>query len=183
MRLAQLHSARTRRRGKSAGTCRAPIVIHGEGGGLEWSVVVTVLTEGGGVAATISCTEQHLVEELATTPLLVVDSWEAEPGAQGCVSHGVHTKVAGRVVASTASSVPWHSGRGGEGQRLGWGGEDKPLKVETGDCKALTVCSCVLSVFISLCCSCLRQAWFHTRPHCMDRTEVLLKMWVSHLHV
>ena len=47
------------------------------------------------------------------------------------MSHGVRTRAAGWVVASTVSSVL--CGRGGEGGRLAWGGEDKPLKVETGD--------------------------------------------------
>ena len=62
----------------------------------------------------------------------------------------MHTRVAGPAVASTVSSVPWHSGREGSGS-LGQGGEGKPLKVVTGDCVTLTGCSCVVSVFISLC--------------------------------
>ena len=43
----------------------APIVIHGEGGRIDSSAVVIVLTEGGGVVAVTIFTEWRLVEELA----------------------------------------------------------------------------------------------------------------------
>ena len=67
MRLARLPSARTKKKGRSAGMYPAPTVIHGEEGGVEWTVVVSGPTEGGGVVAPASCRERPLVEELPTS--------------------------------------------------------------------------------------------------------------------
>ena len=71
---------------------------------------------------------------------LVVGSQRVDPGAVGCVRWcKVVTREVGQAEATTVSSVPYHRGKEGEGGRAGWGGEDKPLKVETGEFLALTV--------------------------------------------